>query len=143
MHAISSVSPIERLPTVPEKNAENLALMVKKAALMSAEEAIIPKGRKQLLAYAPKSLLCHAAMKKPVHNSKLCTGCRACVGACPTGAVSADLSVNNSRCIRCFACVQTCCAQARKRQFTNPVTKRYVTKKREVPELVIYPKGLC
>lgn len=43
-----------------------------------------------------------------------CTGCMACVKACPMGAVSkADPHEVGPNCIRCFACVKSCPAGAK------------------------------
>ena len=61
---------------------------------------IIPKNSAQLLT------------RPPVINSS-CNNCMACRKSCPTGAINDDLSIDASRCIRCFSCVKNCVKHGR------------------------------
>lgn len=60
-----------------------------------------------------------------VVDAQRCSGCRACVGVCPYGAVSFDASsdaavVNPALCVACGTCVAACPASAiRGRNFTD------------------------
>ncbi len=49
--------------------------------------------------------------RKPRYNRNNCTGCRACVLNCPTGAISmvyGNIIINYSRCIECYTCIEVC-----------------------------------
>ena len=41
-------------------------------------------------------------------DRKLCGKCNQCVDVCSTGAMKADLEIDNATCTRCFACVSAC-----------------------------------
>ena len=51
-------------------------------------------------------------------NKEACLGCGACIGACPTEALSlgndGKITVDASRCIDCGACTGTCPVDALK-----------------------------
>jgi ferredoxin len=50
-------------------------------------------------------------MAKVVVDQDTCIGCEACVGACPTTAISVNdgkASVDEDTCVECGACVSTC-----------------------------------
>lgn len=49
----------------------------------------------------------------PVTDSGRCIDCQNCIQACPTDAISADMSTDASRCIKCCACVKICPTEAR------------------------------
>ncbi|MDR3321742.1 MAG: 4Fe-4S binding protein [Synergistaceae bacterium] len=50
-------------------------------------------------------------MAKALVDQDTCIGCEACVGVCPTGAITIDdgkASVDADTCVECGACVSTC-----------------------------------
>lgn len=50
-------------------------------------------------------------MAKAVIDKDVCVGCEACVGVCPTVAISMDdgkAGVDENTCVECGACVSTC-----------------------------------
>lgn len=59
----------------------------------------------------------------PVTDPELCTGCGACVGRCPAGAVAAgdEIRTDYSRCIGCCACVKNCPSGAR--TYAPPIAR--------------------
>lgn len=53
----------------------------------------------------------HGARGMPVVNGAVCGGCRQCVAACPTGAITwaeGTWSLDLRRCLFCGACAEVC-----------------------------------
>ncbi|MDR3279533.1 MAG: 4Fe-4S binding protein [Synergistaceae bacterium] len=50
-------------------------------------------------------------MAKATVDKDTCVGCEACVGACPTSAITIDegaASVDQDTCVECGECISTC-----------------------------------
>ena len=79
----------------------------------------------------------------PETDNKYCMKCQACVGACPTAAVTfnGEVITDADSCILCCACVKYCPTGAR--QLHNPMINRIrgwlseTCKERKEPELFI------
>ncbi len=67
----------------------------------------------------------------PEYDVELCSGCGACIEACPAGAVRDDFSIDDSLCIDCCACVKICPAEARsfKSPFAVPLAENFSVRK--------------
>jgi ferredoxin len=71
--------------------------------------------REEVMAHAEQHR-CPAKVCRPLIRYKIdkeaCTGCRACLSACPTGAVSGERKqvhvIDQKLCIKCDACRQAC-----------------------------------
>lgn len=77
----------------------------------------------------------------PVAESS-CRFCGVCAAACPAEAIDpANMSIDDGRCIRCFACVRKCPVQARSIRFRKGIIiKNYLRmcgSRRREPELFI------
>ena len=79
----------------------------------------------------------------PETNNRYCMKCQACVGACPTAAVTfnGEVITDADSCILCCACVKYCPTGAR--QITNPMIGRIrkwlseTCKERKEPEIFV------
>ena len=57
----------------------------------------------------------------PQISNGSCTGCGACVKACPVEAIDAvNFFVDETKCVRCFACVRSCYAGSREIKLKIP-----------------------
>jgi ferredoxin/flavodoxin len=85
---------------------------------------ILPKNSARLFTQAP------------LVNLNACTHCKACVGACPMGAIDNDsLVIDETVCLRCFACVRTCRFAARAIVLRKRwLVRRALRKARLVPQ---------
>jgi ferredoxin len=84
--------------------------------------AVVPERRKQLMAVLPNAVSPTTAKlpgesisfaSSKVIDEKTCTGCLACVTACPTGALTASrmretIRFDASRCVKCHLCHDVC-----------------------------------
>ncbi|UCC17872.1 MAG: 4Fe-4S binding protein, partial [Dehalococcoidales bacterium] len=80
----------------------------------------------------------------PETDNKYCMKCQACVGACPTGAITfnGEVITNADSCILCCACVKYCPTGSR--QMHNPMIERILERllsravnERKEPELFL------
>lgn len=79
----------------------------------------------------------------PSTDNRYCMKCQACVGACPTGAVTfnGEVITDTDSCILCCACVKYCPTGAR--QINNPMIDRIrkwlseTCKERKEPEIFV------
>jgi len=76
--------------------------------------------------------------KTPVINFD-CNKCMACFKLCPSGAIADDLSINEEKCIRCFACVKNCKKNGRQIIYKKKIIVKNFLKKnnrvRKEPQL--------
>ena len=74
------------------------------------------KGRDNLLNYLKKQGVNVKKVSSHIEKSESsCVDCGACVGVCPTNAISMiDLSqdIDEDKCVRCGACVEVCPVRA-------------------------------
>ena len=61
-----------------------------------------------------------SSLKSPVVNLERCIKCGVCSTSCPTGAINPeDFSIQEDKCIGCFACAKLCASQARSIEFVE------------------------
>ena len=67
----------------------------------------------------------------PEYRADLCSGCGACIAACPAEAIGSDYAIDPARCIACCACVKACPVQARRflSPFARPLAENFSLRK--------------
>ncbi len=50
----------------------------------------------------------HIAPEWPQYNKEICTNCKKCVELCPTNAISNNIEIDTTKCVKCLGCVEIC-----------------------------------
>lgn len=68
--------------------------------------------------------------KKPTVDFSKCSKCNVCVIACRINAIEKkNLAINETKCLRCFACAKKCPAQARAIDFSLSIIGKIFERK--------------
>ncbi len=119
--------------------------------------AAVPERRKQLMAALPNAVSPQTAnlpsatisfASSQVIDEKACTGCLACVSACPTGALTASRShetirFDANRCVKCHLCHDVCEPNAITFADTFDVTGFLEFSPRPLVTLTLRPCSKC
>jgi len=96
--------------------AETFGITIKEQLLnnhriIAIDEQVIPGKLPMMARILPPNSA--KIFTKPPNISSLCNNCKICIMKCPQGAIDNNLIVDDSKCIRCFACVKYCTKKAR------------------------------
>jgi energy-converting hydrogenase A subunit P len=140
------------VPEPPARLSQPAQLDVK-----ALSRAAVPERRKRLMAALPNAVSPSSAnlpgasisfASSQVIDEKTCTGCLACVDACPTGALTASrgretIRFDANRCVKCHLCHDLCEPNAITFADTFDVTGFLEFSPRPLVTLTLRPCSTC